>query len=216
MVELFGNKFVARRKRLVELLRQKGITSERVLTAIQLVPRERFMPASMSELAYEDKAFPIGAEQTISQPYTVARETDLLCLQGEEKVLEIGTGSGYQTAVLLECGCRVYSIERISSLHQQAKERLVKLDYTPVLKEDDGHEGWLTYAPFDRIIITAGCKQLPQKLLGQLAVGGIMVLPIEKSGELRLCRIERKSETDFQSEFFESCAFVPMLEGVVK
>ncbi len=216
MVELFGNKFVARRKRLVELLRQKGITSERVLTAIQLVPRERFMPASMSELAYEDKAFPIGAEQTISQPYTVARETDLLCLQGEEKVLEIGTGSGYQTAVLLECGCRVYSIERISALHQQAKERLTKLDYTPVLKEDDGHEGWPTYAPFDRIIITAGCKQLPQKLLGQLAVGGIMVLPIEKSGELRLCRIERKSETDFQSEFFESCAFVPMLEGVVK
>ncbi len=216
MADFVGNKFVARRKRLVELLRQKGISSERVLMAIQLVPRECFMPASMSELAYEDKAFPIGAEQTISQPYTVARQTDLLCLRGEEKVLEIGTGSGYQTAVLLECGCRVYSVERIASLYEHAKERLSQLDYTPFLKEDDGHEGWQSNAPFDRIIITAGCKQLPQKLLGQLAVGGIMVLPIEKSGELRLCRVERKSESDFQSEFFETCAFVPMLEGVVE
>lgn len=216
MVDFVGNKFIARRKRLVELLRQKGISSDRVLTAIQLVPRECFMPASMSELAYEDKAFPIGAEQTISQPYTVARQTDLLCLRGEEKVLEIGTGSGYQTAVLLECGCRVYSVERIVSLHKQAKERLSKLDYTPFLKEGDGHEGWQDYAPFDRIIVTAGCRQLPQKLLGQIAVGGIMVLPIVKENELRLCRIERKSETNFQSEFFESCAFVPMLEGVVE
>ncbi len=216
MVDCVGNKFVARRRRLVELLRQKGVSSERVLTAIQLVPRECFMPASMSELAYEDKAFPIGAEQTISQPYTVARQTDLLCLRGEEKVLEIGTGSGYQTAVLLECGCRVYSVERIASLHKQAKERLLQMDYAPFLKEGDGHEGWQIHAPFDRIIITAGCKQLPQKLLGQLAVGGIMVLPIEKFGELRLCRVERKSESDFQSEFFETCAFVPMLEGVVK
>ncbi len=216
MADFVGNKFIARRKRLVELLRQKGISSDRVLTAIQLVPRECFMPASMSELAYEDKAFPIGAEQTISQPYTVARQTDLLCLRGEEKVLEIGTGSGYQTAVLLECGCRVYSVERIVSLHKQAKERLSKLDYTPFLKEGDGHEGWQDYAPFDRIIVTAGCRQLPQKLLGQIAVGGIMVLPIVKENELRLCRIERKSETNFQSEFFESCAFVPMLEGVVE
>ncbi len=211
-----NHKFVARRRALVAYLRQQGIASERVLAAIGTVPRECFVSPTLAELAYEDRAFPIGSDQTISQPYTVARQTDLLCLAGGEKVLEVGTGSGYQTAVLVACGCQVYSLERIAALHEQTRRRLSQLGYTAQLRVGDGYEGWASAAPFDRVIITAGTRKMPEQMLGQMAVGGIMVLPLMLEGELRLCRIVRKSESDYHSEIFEKCAFVPMLEGVVR
>ena len=208
------SKYIARRGKLVELLRQKGISSPLVLQAIGKVPRQAFMPESLSELAYEDKAFPIGAGQTISQPFTVAKETEILDIQKNDKILEIGTGSGYQSAVLLECGCRLYSLERQESLHTQTKERLEKLNYKAVCLLKDGFEGLLYEAPFDKIMVTAGASEIPKKLLRQLKIGGIMALPFGEGQEKRLYRIKRLSETDFEKMDCGPCAFVPMLKGI--
>lgn len=208
------SKFIARRKKLVEQLKKKGISSQLVLDAIGRVPRQNFMPGSLAELAYEDKAFPIGAGQTISQPFTVAKETEILDIQRNDKILEIGTGSGYQSAVLLECGCQLFSLERQETLHKQTKEKLAALDYKAVCLLKDGFEGLLDEAPFDKIMVTAGADEIPNKLLRQLKIGGIMALPFGESDKKRLYRIKRLSETNFEKMDCGPCAFVPMLKGV--
>ncbi|MBP5456787.1 MAG: protein-L-isoaspartate(D-aspartate) O-methyltransferase [Paludibacteraceae bacterium] len=208
------SKYIARRGKLVDLLRKKGISSPLVLEAIGRVPRQVFMPETLSELAYEDKAFPIGAGQTISQPFTVAKETEILDIQKNDKILEIGTGSGYQSAILLECGCRLFSLERQETLHKQTKERLEKLNYKAVCLLKDGFEGLLYEAPFDKIMVTAGASEIPKKLLRQLKIGGIMALPFGEGQEKRLYRIKRLSETDFEKMDCGPCAFVPMLKGI--
>ena len=208
------SKYIARRGKLVELLRKKGITSQLVLEAIGRVPRQSFMPESLSELAYEDKAFPIGAGQTISQPFTVAKETEILDVQKNDKILEIGTGSGYQAAVLLECGCKLFSLERQESLHKQTKERLERLEYKAVCLLKDGFEGLQHEAPFDKIMVTAGANEIPKKLLRQLKIGGIMALPFGEGEEKRLYRIKRLTTNDFEKMDCGPCAFVPMLKGI--
>jgi protein-L-isoaspartate(D-aspartate) O-methyltransferase len=207
-------KFIARRKKLVSLLQQKGITNPLVLNAIGSVPRELFMNSSLIELAYEDKAYPIAGGQTISQPYTVARQTELLDLKGGEKVLEIGTGSGYQSAVLCACGCHVYSVERQRVLYDQTSSLLKELKYDVMCIYGDGYEGCPQYAPYDRILVTAGCPELPVALLKQLSVGGLMVIPFGKDNELRMVCIRRTSENEYERADFGDCAFVPMLKGV--
>ncbi|MCQ2217850.1 MAG: protein-L-isoaspartate(D-aspartate) O-methyltransferase [Paludibacteraceae bacterium] len=208
------SKYIARRKKLVELLKKKGITSQLVLDALGKVPRQFFMPTSLSELAYEDKAFPIGTGQTISQPFTVAKETEILDIQKNDKVLEIGTGSGYQSAVLLECGCKLFSLERQEALYNKTKEILEKNGYQATCLLKDGFEGLLSEAPFDKIMVTAGASEIPNKLLRQLKIGGIMALPFGEGEQKRLYRIRRLSETDFEKMDCGPCAFVPMLKGI--
>jgi len=201
-------KYIARRRALLEELKRKGILDENVLRAIEKVPRHLFFNPVLAEKAYEDKAFPIDAGQTISQPYTVAFQTQLLEVKAGEKVLEIGTGSGYQCAVLLELGAKVYTIERQEKLFNQAFKRLHELNYRPTMKFGDGYKGWAGYAPFDKIIITASAPEKPQELLEQLAVGGIMVIPV---GE-KMLRI-RRTKTEDLTEEMGDFLFVPMLEG---
>lgn len=208
------SKYIARRKKLVELLRKKGISSQLVLDAIGKVPRQFFMPESLSELAYEDKPLPIGAGQTISQPFTVAKETEILDIQKNDKVLEIGTGSGYQAAVLLECGCQLFSLERQEVLYNPTKKRLNDLEYKATCLLKDGFEGLIEEAPFDKIMVTAGASEIPNKLLRQLKIGGIMALPFGEGEQKRLYRIRRLSETDFEKMDCGPCAFVPMLKGI--
>lgn len=208
------SKYIARRKKMVEMLHKKGISSQLVLNAIDRVPRQFFMPESLSELAYDDKAYPIGAGQTISQPFTVAKETEILDIQRNDKVLEIGTGSGYQSAVLLECGCRLFSLERQETLHNQTKKKLADLGYKATCLLKDGFEGLLNEAPFDKIMVTAGASEIPNKLLRQLKIGGIMALPFGEGERKRLYRIRRLSETDFEKMDCGPCAFVPMLKGI--
>ncbi|MBR0503131.1 MAG: protein-L-isoaspartate(D-aspartate) O-methyltransferase [Paludibacteraceae bacterium] len=207
-------KFIARRRNLVKVLESKGIRSSIVLKAIGDVPREKFMNQTLIELSYDDKAYPIGAGQTISQPYTVAKQTELLDLRGDEKVLEIGTGSGYQTAVLCHCRCSVYSIERQKTLYDKTSKLLYDLGYRANCMFGDGFAGWKENAPFDRILVTAGCAEMPKELLTQLKVGGFMVIPFGTNSQLKMLRIKRVSETDFEKEEFGECSFVPMLKGV--
>ncbi len=167
-----------KRQQLVKTVKKKGITDKNVLTAIGKIPRHLFMDSSFEDHAYQDKAFPIAADQTISQPYTVAFQTQLLEVKKGEKVLEIGTGSGYQTAVLCELGAKVYSIERQHELYKKTKTFLNKIGYRPkYLSFGDGYKGLPEYAPFDKIIVTAGAPEVPKDLLGQLKVGGKMVIP---------------------------------------
>lgn len=211
MIDSFRHKGL--RKKLVETLRKKGIKNERVLEAIGNVPRHYFMESGFVQFAYKDQAFPIGNEQTISQPYTVAYQTELLNPQKHEKVLEIGTGSGYQTAVLLEMGAKVYSIERYRALYLKAKSLLNEMGYQPYLFYGDGYKGQPTYAPYDKILITAGAATVPQTLVDQLKVGGIMVVPL---GDLRgqeMTVIEKVSENKTTARKHGSFIFVPMVKG---
>lgn len=209
-----SRKFIARRKRMVEELRSKGIGSEFALAAIEKTPRELFMNPTLIELSYNDLAYPIGAGQTISQPSTVAKETSLLELKGGEKVLEVGTGSGYQAAVLLACGCDVFSMERQKALFTSTSALFNRLGVKQIhCTYGDGFEGLPQEAPFDRIIVTAGCSEMPNKLLAQLKIGGIAVIPYGEK-ELKLLQIRRKSETEFESADHGECSFVPMLKGV--
>ncbi len=201
------------RKKLIDQLREKGIRDEKVLDAMVSVPRHLFFDSAFMERAYEDKAFPIAAGQTISQPYTVAYQTELLKIKTRDKVLEIGTGSGYQSAVLYKMGAKVYSIERQRELYKSATALLHELGYTGIQTfYGDGFEGLPTFAPFDKIIITAGASEIPEKLLQQLKPGGIMVIPYGASSQ-KMMRITRKDEKHFDSEEFGDFTFVPLLHG---
>lgn len=187
----------------------------KVLNAIASVPRHLFMNSTLEPFAYLDNAYPIGANQTISQPSTVAFQTELLNPQPGERILEIGTGSGYQSAILAYCGAKVYSIERIKELSISANERLNKLQIPVSCKYGDGHDGWMEAAPFDRIIVTTGADEMPKKLLLQCKIGGTIVIPVQEEGQLRMYRLTRQTEHNFNKEDFGPCAFVPMLRGII-
>ncbi len=202
------------RNRLVQELRQKGIVDERVLEAIGKVPRHLFLESSFIKFAYQDKAFPIGAGQTISQPYTVALQSQLLQTKAGEKVLEVGTGSGYQAAVLIEMGVKLFSIERQTELYKRSTRLLREFGYVGRFYLGDGYEGLPAQAPFDKIIITAGAPVIPRNLLMQLKIGGIMIIPFGDKKQV-LMRIVRINEDEFEQEEIEECAFVPMLNGIV-
>jgi len=202
------------RRQLVESIRQKGITDENVLTAINNIPRHYFLDTAFEGIAYEDRAFPIGEGQTISQPYTVAYQSQLLELKPYEKVLEIGTGSAYQACVLAEMKVNVFTIERQRKLFELVKQFQFKSKY-PMLRcfYGDGYEGLPTYAPFDKVLVTAAAPQIPEKLLQQLKVGGKMVIPVGGQEVQRMLRITKISETEFDQEMFDNFSFVPMLAG---
>ncbi|MGF1669600.1 MAG: protein-L-isoaspartate(D-aspartate) O-methyltransferase, partial [Balneolaceae bacterium] len=176
--EKYNRKFISRRKRLVDSLRDKGIKDESVLQAINKVPRHLFVDTALENRAYEDNALPIGMNQTISQPYTVAAQTELLKVNKGDKILEIGTGSGYQAAILCEMGASVYSVERHRELYERAMDILKMLGYTVQLKLGDGTKGWSAYAPYDGIIVTAGAPVVPDDLIEQLSIGGRLVIPV--------------------------------------
>jgi protein-L-isoaspartate(D-aspartate) O-methyltransferase len=202
------------RKKLVDQIRQKGITDEHVLQAINNVPRHYFLDSAFERHAYEDRAFPIGEDQTISQPYTVAYQTQLLQVKPFEKVLEVGTGSAYQASVLVEMKARVYTIERQKKLFEEKKNFKYLSKYPALLRfYGDGFEGLPTYAPFDKIIITAAAPFIPQKLIQQLNVGGVMVLPLSEGDIQIMYRITRVDEYTTKEERFDAFSFVPMLSG---
>ncbi|MDO5665087.1 MAG: protein-L-isoaspartate(D-aspartate) O-methyltransferase [Bacteroidia bacterium] len=203
-------------QKLAQSLKRKGISDERVLTAIANVPRHEFIDKSLREHAYIDRPLPIGKDQTISQPFTVAYQSELLQLKPSEKVLEIGTGSGYQAAVLCEMGVDVYSIERFQELHLTAKETLNKLGYHPNLFFGDGYEGLPDHAPFDKILITAAPKEIPQKLKQQLKIGGWMVLPLGGSQGQKMTVVKRVSKDKFTESVHGDFIFVPMKEGTAE
>jgi len=201
------------RKRLVEEIASKGISDLRVLQAIGKIPRHLFMESSFVKFAYQDKAFPIGAGQTISQPYTVAFQTQLLQVKQHSKILEIGTGSGYQAAVLIEMGAQVYTIERQRELFQKTQQFLPQLGYHPRFFFGDGYKGLPTYGPFDGIVITAGAPFIPEDLKMQLKIGGKMVIPVGQGDHQIMTLVERKSENSFEETTFGNFAFVPLLKG---
>ena len=201
------------RKRLVEEIASKGISDLRVLQAIGKIPRHLFMESSFVKFAYQDKAFPIGAGQTISQPYTVAFQTQLLQVKQHSKILEIGTGSGYQAAVLIEMGAQVYTIERQRELFLKTQQFLPQLGYHPRFFFGDGYKGLPTYGPFDGIVITAGAPFIPEDLKIQLKIGGRMVIPVGQGDHQIMTLIERKAENSFEETTFGNFAFVPLLKG---
>jgi protein-L-isoaspartate(D-aspartate) O-methyltransferase len=206
------NKHQGLRNQLVKQLQDKGITDEKVLDAIGKIPRHLFMESSFEDFAYQDKAFPIGAGQTISQPYTVAFQSQLLEVKKEAKILEIGTGSGYQTAVLCKMGAKVYSIERQNELFKTTSLLLPKLGIRPKhLSFGDGYKGLPQYAPFDGIIVTAGAPIIPQALMAQLKIGGRLVIPVGKNEQVMTLLI-RKNETQFEKHEYGDFRFVPLLE----
>lgn len=202
------------RRKLVDEIRKKGITDERVLNAINTVPRHFFLDSAFVNQAYEDKAFPISVGQTISQPYTVAYQTQLLQLKPFDKVLEIGTGSGYQAAVLSALGAMVFTIERQRQLFDEQRE-FPYLRNLPNIKFffGDGFEGLPTFAPFDKVIITAAAPFIPQKLIDQMKVGGQMVIPVNEGELQRMLRITKLPGGELHKEEFDQFSFVPMLEG---
>lgn len=205
-------KHKGKRQQLASIVESKGVSDKKVLEAIMNIPRHLFMDSSFEDHAYQDKAFPIAADQTISQPYTVAFQTELLEIKKGESVLEIGTGSGYQTAVLCELGAKVYSIERQQELYKKTKIFLSKLGYRPkFLSFGDGYKGLPEYAPFDKIIVTAGAPYVPKALMGQLKVGGRLVIPVGEKIQVMTLYI-RKSEKEFQKKEFGDFRFVPLLE----
>jgi protein-L-isoaspartate(D-aspartate) O-methyltransferase len=203
------------RKKLVDFLRNdKGITDEKVLNAINAIPRHFFLDSAFDKIAYEDRAFPIGEDQTISQPFTVAYQSQLLQIKRGDKVLEIGTGSIYQATVLAELGARVYTIERQKKLYEKNKGYYFKLKY-PNIKffYGDGFEGLPTFAPFDKVIITAAAPFIPPKLVAQMKVGGMMVIPVDEGDVQRMLRLTKQADGTMMEETFEHFSFVPMLAG---
>lgn len=200
------------RKKLVETLRKKGITNEAVLEAINKIPRHWFMDSGFIDHAYVDKAFPIAADQTISQPYTVARQTELLEVKAGDTVLEIGTGSGYQSAVLLEMGITVYTIERQNELFKKTSRFLPRIGYRPKkMVFGDGYKGLPEFAPFDGIVVTAGAPYVPKPLLAQLKVGGKLVIPVGEDVQI-MTVFTRTSDTHFEKNEYGEFRFVPLLE----
>ena len=202
------------RKNLVDQLREKGISDENVLTAMNNIPRHFFLDSAFDKIAYEDRAFPISEGQTISQPYTVAYQTQLLQVKPNDKILEIGTGSIYQASVLAEMGARVFTIERQKKLFEKTKQFIFKTQY-PNIKffYGDGYEGLPTYAPFDKVIITAAAPFIPPKLLEQLKPGGKMVIPVDEDHHQRMLRITKNEDGAVSEEAFDNFSFVPMLSG---
>jgi protein-L-isoaspartate(D-aspartate) O-methyltransferase len=202
------------RKKLVQVIQAKGITDERVLDAILEVPRHFFLDSAFDEVAYEDRAFPIGEGQTISQPYTVAYQSQLLEVKPFHKVLEIGTGSAYQAVVLAEMGAQVYTIERRKKLFELNKKFEFLKKYSSIkFFYGDGYEGLPTYAPFDRIIITAAAPEIPQKLIEQLKPGGMMVIPLGSGDLQQMKRITKLENGALKEEVFDYFSFVPMIGG---
>jgi len=203
------------RNKLVEILKEKGITDEQVLKAIHSIPRHYFLDSAFDKIAYEDRAFPIAADQTISQPYTVAYQTQLLQIKKGEKVLEIGTGSMYQTTVLAAMGAQVFTIERQKQLFDQTPTYLFKEQYANIqFFFGDGFEGLPLLAPFDKILITAAAPKIPEKLWAQLKVSGKMIMPLDESdGAQRMLRLTKKRDGSVKQEKFDAFSFVPMLEG---
>lgn len=202
------------RKRMVDALRRRGISDEAVLAAMAAVPRHFFLDNAFEEHAYEDKPFPIGCEQTISQPFTVAYQTVLLDIKNGDHVLEIGTGSGYQAAILAALGAKVFTVERQEALYFQTKKLLDLLGFKTVkCFFRDGSKGLPEKAPFDKIVVTAGAPVVPEPLKEQLAVGGILVIPVGESVQ-KMLRIKRLSATEFQEDRLDDFRFVPFLEGV--
>ena len=201
------------RKKLVDELIKKGIKSQSVLNIINQIPRHLFIDRDFESHAYVDKAFPIGSDQTISQPYTVAFQTSLLNLKENDKVLEIGTGSGYQTAILVKLKAKVYTIERQHDLYRKVIKKLPLLGYEPeLIKYGDGYLGLKEHAPFDKIIITAGARQIPKKLLLQLKIGGSMVIPLGNNTQ-KMTYIIRISKNKYEKKILGDFKFVPMLKN---
>jgi protein-L-isoaspartate(D-aspartate) O-methyltransferase len=202
------------RKQLVELIRNKGITDERVLHAILEIPRHYFIDSAFDQIAYEDRAFPIAEGQTISQPYTVAYQTQLLEVKPYDKILEVGTGSAYQACVLAAMGAQVYTIERQKQIYDSNKQ-FAYLRNFPSIRYfyGDGYQGLPTYAPFDKIIVTAAAPVVPEKLLEQLRPGGKMVIPVGEGKVQQMLRIQKDLSGQLQEEIFDDFSFVPMLQG---
>ena len=201
------------RRKLVEIIREKGIKDEKVLSAVGKIPRHLFMDNAFIHFAYEDKAFPIGAEQTISQPYTVAFQTELLDIKPYEKILEIGTGSGYQAAVLVALEASVFTIERQRELFQKTKDFLPKIGYKCQFYYGDGYKGLPKFAPFDKIIVTCGAPEIPTELINQLKIGGKLVAPIG-SGDIQEMQIlEKVTEKENKVTTHGKFSFVPMLSN---
>lgn len=202
------------RKKLIDNLRQKGITDENVLNAMNNIPRHFFLDSAFDEIAYEDRAFPISEGQTISQPYTVAYQSQLLQVKPFDKILEIGTGSIYQATVLAEMGAQVFTIERQKALFDKTKNFVLKSKY-PNIKffYGDGFEGLPTFAPFDKVIITAAAPFIPPKLVQQMKVGGKMVIPVNEGEHQRMLRLTKQEDGSTMEESFDNFSFVPMLTG---
>lgn len=213
MTDSSTNPYRIAAEKLSDEIKRQGITDARVLEAIKKVPRHAFVPGSIRDLAYENRPLPIGEGQTVSQPFTVAYMTELLDVKPGMKVLEVGTGSGYQTAVLLELGAEVYTLERIKKLYESAKKTLARLGYTPAYAGyGNGFEGLVRFAPYDRIIVTAGAPHIPAALVAQLKTGGKMVIPVG-SGFQDMVRITKLPGGEMEKEVFERFVFVPMLPG---
>lgn len=208
MLDTFKHK--GQRERLAQELAAKGITDKAVLDAIRQVPRHLFVEGVFADQAYEDKALPIKETQTISQPFTVAYQTQLLALKSKMKVLEIGTGSGYQAAVLAKMGMRVFSVEIISRLHRDAKRILEELGLKINLLQGDGSLGWNKFQPFERILVTAACPSIPRVLQQQLEIGGIMVIPVGDMDGQRMTMVKRKSKHEFSVHTLKPFKFVPL------
>lgn len=199
------------RKNLVDEIRKKGITDEKVLKAIEAVPRHLFMDNAFLEFAYRDQAFPIGAGQTISQPYTVAFQTQLLDVKKNEKILEVGTGSGYQASVLVELGAKVYTIERQKLLFDKTRQLLPELGYNPKMFYGDGYKGIPVFAPYDKVLVTAGAPYIPEALIEQLKIGGRLVIPVGENDIQTMVLIIKTGEKEYSKEECGSFKFVPLL-----
>ena len=209
-------KHKGRRRQLIQELAEMGIQDERILNAFDAIPRHYFLDLAFDEQAYANMAFQIGSGQTISHPYTVAFQTELLQIQKSQRILEIGTGSGFQTCILCALGAKVFSIERHQPLHTKAKGMIEFFSFNASLFFGDGYKGNRVYAPYDRILVTCGAPDIPIELLQQLKVGGLMIIPVGEGAEQKMLKIQKTSEEAIQITEFGTFKFVPMLERTVK